>query len=55
MVIQSRTTVREGHPLLDGREHLFEPFTVDYEWAPPETKAPAEPSKARSATDKTGG
>lgn len=25
------TRVREGHPLLDGREDLFEPLTVHYD------------------------
>lgn len=26
-----KTTVREGHPILKGREHLFEPLAVDFE------------------------
>lgn len=26
-----RTRVREGHPIMAGREHLFELLTVDYE------------------------
>lgn len=30
-VIEGRTTVREGHPLLKGRETLFEPLVVDYD------------------------
>jgi len=30
-VQKGRTRVREGHPLLAGREHLFEPQAVDYE------------------------
>lgn len=42
MAIQRGTTVREGHPLLAGREHLFEPFTVDFEYGPPADQ-PAEP------------
>jgi hypothetical protein len=54
MVIQSRTTVREGHPLLDGREHLFEPFTVDYEWtAPAERPAVALSASGPSGTPRT--
>jgi hypothetical protein len=31
IVLQQGQTVREGHPILAGREQLFEPFTVDYE------------------------
>jgi hypothetical protein len=27
-----RTTVREGHPILKGIEHLFRPITPNYEW-----------------------
>jgi hypothetical protein len=38
---QGRTTVREGHPILKGREHLFKPFTIDYELP--------EPKKAETA------
>lgn len=30
-VVGGRTTVREGHPLLRGREMFFRPITVDYE------------------------
>lgn len=30
-VVGDVTTVREGHPLLEGREHLFKPVVVDYE------------------------
>lgn len=39
------TTVREGHPLLRGREHMFEPITVTYDV--PIEAAAARP-KARS-------
>ena len=42
LAIQRGTTVREGHPLLAGREHLFEPFTVDFEYGPPADQ-PSEP------------
>jgi hypothetical protein len=30
-VVKGQTRVREGHPLLDGRESLFEPVTVHYD------------------------
>lgn len=30
-VHEGTTRVREGHPLLEGREHLFEPITVQYD------------------------
>jgi hypothetical protein len=31
-VVTKGQTVREGHPLLRGREASFEPFTPDFEW-----------------------
>ena len=31
MISKGKTRVREGHPLLSGREDLFEPMTVDYD------------------------
>jgi hypothetical protein len=30
-ISKGRTTVREGHPILEGREHLFRQLVVDYE------------------------
>lgn len=30
-VVRGVTHVREGHPLLEGREELFEPVTVHFE------------------------
>ena len=30
-IVGGQTTVRAGHPLLDGREELFRPLTVDYD------------------------
>lgn len=41
--ITAGQTAREGHPILKGREALFEPFKVDYEVdeAPAPKKAPA--------------
>lgn len=44
-VVGGRTRVREGHPLLKGREHLFEPLTVDYEME----QATAAPGEKRGA------
>lgn len=37
--------VREGHPMLDGREELFEPLTVDYEHERVAPKAPRTPTR----------
>lgn len=44
-VTRGVTTVREGHPILKGRENLFGPLKVDYEL--PETKT--APAKAAAA------
>lgn len=33
-VVGLRTTVRAGHPLLDGRGQFFEPITVDFDVEP---------------------
>lgn len=53
-------TVREGHPLLEGRDELFNPFKVDFETdaeaevgkhaAPDEAPAPAAESEAPKVT-----
>lgn len=40
-VVAGRTRVREGHPLLAGRAHLFEEITVDYD-VEQATAAPGE-------------
>jgi hypothetical protein len=34
-VITRGQTVREGHPMLRGREASFEPFLPDYDWGRP--------------------
>lgn len=34
-VVNKGTTVREGHPILKGREHNFVPFVVDMEYTKP--------------------
>lgn len=40
-LVAGRTTVREGHPVLKGREHLFRPLKVDFEMEDPPQKQPA--------------
>jgi hypothetical protein len=50
-VVAGHTRVREGHPLLRGREHLFEPLGVDYEWEQA-TAAPGEKRGKRSSAKK---
>lgn len=41
-VHKGRTRVREGHALLEGREHLFEPLTVQFDLPEQATAAPGE-------------
>lgn len=44
-IVRADTTrVREGHPLLNGREHLFRPLTVQYD-IEAATDAPGEARK----------
>lgn len=31
VIHKGKTRVRAGHPILEGREHLFEPITVHYD------------------------
>lgn len=40
-VVRKGETFRKGHPLIEGREQLFKPFTVDHEHKQA-TKAPGE-------------
>lgn len=40
------TRIREGHPIMEGREHLFEPITVHYELE----RATANPGEKRGET-----
>lgn len=35
--------VRAGHPIMQGREHLFAPLVVHYDVAAVEPEAPVEP------------
>jgi hypothetical protein len=45
--ITAGQTARAGHPILKGREALFEPFKVDYEVeAPAPKKAPVPAAKS---------
>ena len=43
---KGHTTIRQGHPLLRGREHMFEPITVTYDV--PIEAASSGPRTARS-------
>lgn len=47
VVVAVGQTVREGHPLLEGREHYFKPFSVDYD-----LPAPADEKPKRTRTKK---
>lgn len=31
MITKGRTTVRRGHKILKGREHLFKPLVIDFD------------------------
>lgn len=41
VIRRGKTRVRAGHPVLEGREHLFKPLTVDYD-VEQATAAPGE-------------
>lgn len=41
-ITRGKTTVREGHPILKGRENLFGPITVDFELPAAPAKTPAK-------------
>lgn len=41
-VIQRGRTIRAGHPLTRGREHLFKPFVPDFEHVDPKEQREAE-------------
>lgn len=45
---RNRTTIRDGHPLLEGNEHRFRPFKVDFDLAlaPKATTGGEAPVKA---------
>src|ERR1700744_4218097 len=51
-IIKGHTTAREGHPILEGREHMFRPLKVHFEW--PEDTTPAVPVAA-AGPDPDGG
>lgn len=44
------TTVRAGHPILSGREHLFEPLTVMFDTGEDRPRR-GRPPKVRTAVD----
>jgi hypothetical protein len=46
-ITAGKTTAREGHPILKGREKLFRPFTVDFE-LPSKDSSPARPVTAKA-------
>lgn len=46
-VVAGMTRVREGHPLLAGREHLFQPLEIHFE-VEQATAAPGEKRKAKA-------
>jgi hypothetical protein len=53
--VRAGQTIREGHPLLKGREHLFEALTVDFEHTtkkPPKPKKEPKPKKDKAAPAK---
>jgi hypothetical protein len=48
--ITAGQTARAGHPILKGREALFEPMKVDWELVEPEPEPPAKaPARAAAA------
>jgi hypothetical protein len=57
---KGRTTVREGHPVLRGREDLFEPLVPTFDLdsppprpaAPPGRRGPGRPPGRRAAGSK---
>jgi hypothetical protein len=44
-----QTTIREGHPLVKGREQMFKPLTVDYELPEPKKDEGAHRRPGQSA------
>lgn len=60
MLRRGQTTVRAGHPIMDGREFCFDALPVTFEWPPPEPgaapveSATAAPGEKRALTRKKG-
>jgi len=49
-IVGGRTVVRQGHPVLNGHEDLFEPLVVHYDLPPPRVReTPSSPSRADQA------
>lgn len=47
-VIRRGDTIRDGHPLVKGRENHFAPFTISYE-LPEKPQKPAKPKPQKPA------
>lgn len=48
-LVAGQTTVREGHPILKGHEHLFKPLKVDFEVEQDQGKDAGSPKQASRA------
>lgn len=53
-ITAGKTTAREGHPVLKGREKLFRPLEVDFDLPdggskPPAPAKPKQPGRTRAA------
>lgn len=55
VTVKAGTTVREGHPLMDGREAFFHPLVVDYELPPEPDGKHVAPKKTAAPKLKVGG
>jgi hypothetical protein len=43
VLVKGRTTIEEGHPIIEGREHMLEPIGIDF---PAPVEKPATTRKA---------
>lgn len=49
LIVAGKTTVREGHPVLAGRESLFEPLRPVYDYEEPaEVPSVTKPARGKS-------
>lgn len=51
-LVKRGMTVRLGHPLLTGNEHLFKPFVVDFDHEPEPSKHSAQKPAPKSSSVK---